>query len=155
MWQLTHKVELSEAQELAKKGSEEWKKFANEVMKDWKHPIMKSVFETEESKMRCSPLFDRDPLSLDKFEKLGNMTLVGDACHPMAPFKGQGANQAFEDVILLAKSLKKPIDQSLREFEKLMIKRASRPQTKSRDLVLDIHSDKVHEIIEESKKSAK
>ena len=39
-------------------------------------------------------LFDRDPLPR---WSVGRMTLLGDACHPMYPFMGQGAAQAIED----------------------------------------------------------
>lgn len=35
------------------------------------------------------------------------MTLIGDALHPMSPFKGQGANQAMVDALDLARSLYK------------------------------------------------
>ncbi len=39
-------------------------------------------------------LFDRDPLQR---WSVGRATLLGDACHPMYPFMGQGAAQAIED----------------------------------------------------------
>lgn len=36
---------------------------------------------------------------------VGLVTLLGDASHPMSPFKGQGANQAILDAVSLAKCL--------------------------------------------------
>ena len=33
------------------------------------------------------------------------VTLIGDAAHPMTPFKAQGANQALSDAVLLADTL--------------------------------------------------
>ena len=35
----------------------------------------------------------------------GRVTMVGDACHPMLPFLAQGANQALEDALVLARCL--------------------------------------------------
>ena len=47
-------------------------------------------------------LFDRDPLAR---WSVGRTTLLGDACHPMYPFMGQGAAQAIEDGAALAACL--------------------------------------------------
>jgi salicylate hydroxylase len=61
----------------------------------------------------------------------GPVTLLGDAAHPMLPFLGQGAAQAFEDAAVLASCLADgPADpgQALRRYESLRIDRASRVQ---------------------------
>src|SRR5213079_1408259 len=47
-------------------------------------------------------LFDREPLPR---WSVGRTTLLGDACHPMYPFMGQGAAQAIEDGATLAACL--------------------------------------------------
>ncbi|GHF41328.1 salicylate hydroxylase [Amycolatopsis bartoniae] len=47
-------------------------------------------------------LYDREPLSR---WSTPSTTLVGDACHPMLPFLAQGAAQAIEDAVVLARSL--------------------------------------------------
>ncbi|MFC7518064.1 FAD-dependent monooxygenase [Herbaspirillum sp. GCM10030257] len=46
----------------------------------------------------------RDPMPL--WSK-GNMTLLGDACHPTLPFLAQGAGMAIEDGFILARALEK------------------------------------------------
>ncbi len=48
-------------------------------------------------------LFDRDPLPR---WSVGHTTLLGDACHPMYPFMGQGAAMAIEDGAALAACLR-------------------------------------------------
>jgi len=37
---------------------------------------------------------------------LGRVTLLGDSCHAMLPFLGQGANMAIEDGLVLARCIK-------------------------------------------------
>jgi salicylate hydroxylase len=78
-------------------------------------------------------LFDRDPLLR---WSLGRTTLLGDACHPMYPFMGQGAAQAIEDGAALAACLvaggNADPGESLRRYERLRLPRVTRLQDMSR-----------------------
>ena len=61
----------------------------------------------------------------------GPVTLLGDAAHPMLPFLGQGAAQAFEDAAMLARCLASGQENpalALRRYESARIDRASRVQ---------------------------
>jgi 6-hydroxynicotinate 3-monooxygenase len=46
------------------------------------------------------PIFDREPL--DRWSD-GNITMLGDACHPMRPYMAQGAAMAIEDAAILSR----------------------------------------------------
>lgn len=76
---------------------------------------------------------ERDPLS---FWSRGRIVLLGDACHPMPPFMGQGAAMAFEDAVILTRCLEQlgPDDppQVFRMFEANRFERASKMQAESR-----------------------
>jgi salicylate hydroxylase len=77
-------------------------------------------------------LFDRDPLPR---WSLGHTTLLGDACHPMYPFMGQGAAQAIEDGAALAACLVAGAHDpaaALARYEELRLPRVSRLQAMSR-----------------------
>jgi len=78
-------------------------------------------------------LFDREPLPR---WSIGRITLLGDACHPMYPFMGQGAAQAMEDGATLAACLSAAgggvPDVALRRYEELRRPRVTRLQEMSR-----------------------
>ncbi len=76
-------------------------------------------------------LFDRRPLPR---WSVGRVTLLGDSCHPMLPFMGQGAGQAIEDAATLKACLLKlaaDIPAALRLYQQLRLPRASRLQDMS------------------------
>jgi hypothetical protein len=56
------------------------------------------------------------------------VTLTGDAAHACRPTDGQGGNQAFEDAVVLCRTLKDdlPIQQTLRKFEETRLPRVKR-----------------------------
>jgi salicylate hydroxylase len=78
-------------------------------------------------------LCDRDPLPC---WSVGRTTLLGDACHPMYPFMGQGAAQAIEDGAALAACLvaagNADPTATLRRYERLRLPRVTRLQDMSR-----------------------
>ena len=69
-------------------------------------------------------LFRRTPMP--QWSK-GRATLLGDACHAMVPYLGQGANMAFEDACVLARCLENVLDpvSALMRYEAARRSRAS------------------------------
>jgi salicylate hydroxylase len=76
-------------------------------------------------------LFDRDPLER---WSVGNITLAGDAAHPMLPFMGQGAVMAIEDAVILARCVDAAQDvaTALQRFENARRERCALVMLESR-----------------------
>ena len=79
------------------------------------------------------PLVDHDPLP--RWSE-GNVTLLGDACHPMTPYMAQGAAMAFEDAAVLSRCLdgieRSGVADAFRRFESTRKPRTSQVQLGSR-----------------------
>ena len=58
----------------------------------------------------------------------GRVTLLGDACHPMLPFLAQGANQALEDGLVLARCFAAYADpaSALQRYEAMRLDRTTK-----------------------------
>ena len=143
MWQLSFPCSESDARRYAK-DPPALKENIESLCANWHHPIPGMLRETRLENVAGYPVYDREPLdpgTLRPFLKGSRslnprrVTLIGDAAHPMTPFKAQGANQAVADAVLLARSLSdnvralgvaKGIDAALPVFEKKMLARASR-----------------------------
>ncbi|CAF0778566.1 unnamed protein product [Adineta ricciae] len=119
---------------------------AKYTTKDWHEPMMKLISDTSVSDVRAGPIFDRDPLETIG-KDLACVTMLGDAVHPMSPFKGQGANQALMDAIDLVKFLMKyrgkrnGVEQGFSDFEVEMLKRSKRYVLQSRSAVEFLHTN--------------
>jgi 2-polyprenyl-6-methoxyphenol hydroxylase-like FAD-dependent oxidoreductase len=81
-------------------------------------PFRRLVLATRPSEMRLDELLERDPL---EHWGEGAVTLLGDAAHPMLPHAGQGAAQALEDSVALARALGRaePPEAALRRYERV------------------------------------
>ncbi len=104
MWQLSFPISEEEAKALSAKGVQALK---DEACKrtQWHSPIPEILLATDESLISGYPAYDRELLNQSTLDNLGNITLIGDAAHPMSPFKGQGANQALLDALSLAQEI--------------------------------------------------
>jgi 2-polyprenyl-6-methoxyphenol hydroxylase-like FAD-dependent oxidoreductase len=106
MWQLSFPMEEAEAKKLSAQGAQALKEEASRRTQ-WHSPIPQIVDATAAAQVSGYPVYDRTLLTTAQFENAGNTTLIGDAAHPMSPFKGQGANQALLDALALARGITK------------------------------------------------
>lgn len=118
----------------------------------WHTPIPQILSATLPAQISGYPVYDRELLKPELLEKAGAVTLIGDAAHPMSPFKGQGANQALLDALALARrisiactTLSKWRETGVREmvltgFEEEMLARSSTKVKDSAEAVELLHS---------------
>jgi len=96
------------------------------------HPQVRHVLASCPS-VHKRPLVDHDPLP--RWSE-GNVTLLGDACHPMTPYMAQGAAMAIEDAAVLSRCLdgvdRSGVAQAFRRYEATRKERTSRVQLSSR-----------------------
>lgn len=90
----------------------------------WHDPIPALVAAVREEDILRNDIYDRPVL---RRWGRGRITLLGDAAHPMTPNLGQGACQALEDAVVLARHLSSgpDVERSLRAYEKERAPRAN------------------------------
>lgn len=152
MWQLSFPMSEEEAKELSTQGPQALKEEACRRTQ-WHSPIPQILIATKAAQISGYPVYDRELLDSETLAKAGQVTLIGDAAHPMSPFKGQGANQALLDALSLARGITRgcrPLSQwrkvgvresVLTEFEAEMLERSATKVKDSADAALFLHSE--------------
>jgi len=152
MWQLSFPMPEEEAKALSAQGVEALKEEAIRRCQ-WHDPIPQILTATRATQISGYPVYDRALLEAELLEKAALVTLIGDAAHPMSPFKGQGANQALLDALALARKIYKecrPLSQwrevglrnsVLTEFEAEMLERSAVKVKDSADAAEFLHTD--------------
>ncbi len=152
MWQLSFPIDESVANQLSADGKSALK---NEAIRrtPFHTPIPEILELTDEQKITGYPVYDRDLLTSEMLKNADAVTLLGDAAHPMSPFKGQGANQALLDALSLAREIfknckpfsnwrEKGIRESvLNNFEKEMLERTANKVKDSAAAAEFLHSE--------------
>jgi 2-polyprenyl-6-methoxyphenol hydroxylase-like FAD-dependent oxidoreductase len=84
--------------------------------------------------------YDKNPLTAARQE---GIVLLGDAAHPMSPFRGEGANMAMLDALVLADALaahQDNVEVALVSYEREMLKRSRKYVLLSRSSARELHS---------------
>ena len=152
MWQLSFPMPEKEAKALSAQGPQALKEEACRRTQ-WHDPIPQILAATLEAQISGYPVYDRELLESELLEKVGQVTLIGDAAHPMSPFKGQGANQALLDALSLARGITRgcrPLSEwrkaglrksVLTEFEAEMLERSATKVKDSAEAAQFLHSE--------------
>ncbi len=166
MWQLSFPVPNEKvAIELSRQGPKALKEEALRRCQSWHVPIPEILETTPIDLVSGYPVYDREILTSDALSasrregsitnngssntpKSLPITLLGDAAHPMSPFKGQGANQALLDALSLARALYRihcregrPLEDALEHFEKEMLERSAEKVRASSAAAKFLHTD--------------
>ncbi|GMH49245.1 hypothetical protein TrRE_jg8217 [Triparma retinervis] len=150
MWQLSFPARLEEAEGFGA----DLKGCAAEKCRGFRW-VEEMIASTEVGEISGYPVYDRE-VAADFRTGVGGgefVTVIGDAAHPMSPFKGQGANQGLIDALKLGRIMGGVKDwgdggkmgEMLGGFEREMQSRAGVKVAKSREAAKFLHTDVVLE----------
>ncbi|SFY20000.1 FAD-dependent monooxygenase [Streptomyces atratus] len=111
------------------------------------HEEVRQVVTAAESVTRWG-LFDRDLAARYTTDRV---VLLGDAAHPTLPYLSQGANQALEDAVVLARCLREAgpgdLTPAVHRYERLRRPRTAEVHRRARELARTFHlPDGAHQV---------
>lgn len=152
MWQMSFPADEPEALRISA-SAHTLREEALRRCSGWHSDLTRILEATEHGLVSGHPVYDRDPMESAQLRGSdgSRVTLIGDAVHPMSPFKGQGANQALLDAAALADAISlsdlvsannrtAPISEVLAAFERDMCARSAAKVLKSRTAAVSLHS---------------
>jgi salicylate hydroxylase len=156
-WQLSFPCDEREAQRLRSDlpalRAEIWKRCST-----WHSPVPELLRDAADDMITATPVYDRGEAypflkEKEKSHAPSRVTLIGDAAHPMSPFKGQGANQALLDAVLLGEAIaalfettkergpsREEVVGMIGRSEELMYERSNKKVDDSRAVAVRVHS---------------
>ena len=112
---------------------------ALEKMKSLDPKFTEIIRLTKVEDIMAPPIVLRD-MALESIPE-GRATLVGDAAHPMTPYRGEGGNHALQDALNLARAIAKSdvhnLSDHIREYQDEMLARSRIAVKKSREAAED------------------
>ena len=119
----------------------------------WHAPVPELLRGASEELITATPVYDRGEAypffrSPPPVLPASRLTLIGDAAHPMSPFKGQGANQALLDAVTLGEKLSQlcekkwslSVPEALGAVERDMYARSDKKVRDSHEVAVRLHS---------------
>merc|ERR1712151_280248 len=153
MWQLSFRLEdENKAKEIQKSSSLAKLNIALSKCKGWHAPCQEMIKHTPIDTIWGTALVDKIPKPLHPTKFLEEqrkpflpIVVIGDAMHPMSPFKGQGANTALNDGVILTEYLQKSstLYKALFNFERVRVVKGTTNVSLSRDAASFLHSNDV------------
>lgn len=153
-WQNTELMTFSGQVEHTDWLLESWseKGSVEDCLKDFEnwHPDILDVIRNVDALHKWG-LFVRQPL--ERWSD-GRVTLLGDACHSMVPYLGQGVNMALEDACVLARCLEESLDDPAAAFvryQNIRLDRTSKVVHASSGMQSTFHHEALGEVKAASK----
>jgi 2-polyprenyl-6-methoxyphenol hydroxylase-like FAD-dependent oxidoreductase len=115
---------------------------ASAAVRQWAAPLRAIIDATSlDSITALGGFYDRDPL---QHARAGTLVLLGDAAHPMSPFRGEGANMAMLDALSFVEVLQTAPEgqlvHGLARYEQEMLARTRKAVLQSRKAANEMHS---------------